>query len=225
MSKLKSLLMETTSFFGAGKTCSADPQPKPPGANAALPYQAAGGLGIEIGGHVEPTGAAELGQSTAASLASFSGSKTTEDPILPESSDDALPKAEPQPQLELRVRAIYAVDHGAVPSWTVAHIRAAVCALVTAANWDLVGTGYRFVFFPRHDVEIRTYSQLRQDFLLLNTVVQRMTSGKIGKDEGQKILNAASAASTDHAVGGRLQAPLDVGVAGLSPTTAGNEKR
>ena len=52
-----------------------------------------------------------------------------------------------------------------------AHIQEAVGALVEAANRDLAGTGYRFVFFPRHDVEVRFDTMLRQDVTLAADVV------------------------------------------------------
>ncbi|MGY5210055.1 hypothetical protein [Nocardia gipuzkoensis] len=184
---------------GAGWTCSADPQQKPLEHNATLRYQAAGGLGTEIGARVEPTYEAKPIRSVDGSLASVSGAPDTQHPLLSELTDGVeAAAAEPQPQVELRVRAIYAVDKGAIPTWTLTHIRAAVSALVNAANRDLVGTGYRYVFFPRHDVEIRTDSKLRQDFLLPADAIERMTSGKIGKSEGQKLLDAAALASLEH---------------------------
>lgn len=204
--------MEQTSLRGAsgdnaGWKCSADPQPKPLGPNADLRYQAAGGLGTEVGARVEPTDEAEHSRSVSDSIAGVSGTPATQHPVASELTSSAAEiadgaaaaaAAEPQPQVELRVRAIYAVDQGATPAWTLAHIRAAVGALVTAANRDLAGTGYRYVFFPRHDVEIRTDSKLRQDFLLPADVVRRMTSGRIGKTEGQKLLDAASLAALNH---------------------------
>ncbi|MEV0292051.1 hypothetical protein [Nocardia sp. NPDC050710] len=201
--------MKQTSFravFSTGGACLADPQPKQPDDNAALRYQAAGGLGTEVGAQVEPAGEAESGRSAIDSLAGVSGSTGTEhpDPSAPIDSTTggtdgaAPPVAEPQPRLELRVRAIYAVDQGATPAWTLAQIQAAVGALVTAANRDLAGTGYRYVFFPKHDVEIRTDSKLRQDVLLSASVVRRMTSGQIGQAEGQKLIDAAALASIDH---------------------------
>jgi hypothetical protein len=73
-----------------------------------------------------------------------------------------------------------------------------VSALVGAANRDLVGTGYRFVFFPRHDVEIRLDTSLRRDVVISNDVVARMNSGQIGEAEGQRILDEASLAGMRH---------------------------
>ena len=187
--------------------CVANAQPEPLGRNATQPYQPAGGLGTEVGARFEAQGEVGSSKSATGLLAGVSGATVTEQPDQSEltgraagaaNAAAAAAAAEPQPQLELRVRAVYAVDQGTNPAWTLDQIRAAVGALVTAANRDLIGTGYRYVFFPRHDVEIRTDSRLRQDVLLPADVVRRMNSGQIGETEGQRILNEAGTVSMNH---------------------------
>ncbi|MGH3566962.1 MAG: hypothetical protein ACRDRH_13205 [Pseudonocardia sp.] len=170
--------------------CLANPEAESPPKDVTSHQQATGGLGTEVGAAFELDGEVTLGTSDVDALAGVSGS--------PDGAVVDRTVAEPQPQLELRVRAIYAVDQGATPSWTLEHVRAAVTALVTAANRDLAGTGYRYVFFPRHDVEIRTDTRLRQDVLLPADVVQRMNSGQISEAEGQRLINDAGAASMNH---------------------------
>jgi hypothetical protein len=105
---------------------------------------------------------------------------------------------DPQPHLELRVRAIYAVDEGVTPSWSLDHIRAAVGAIVEAANRDLEGTGFRLVFFPRHDVEIRNDTSLRRDFVLSDELIALFNSGDVDEEKGIAILDEASKAVANH---------------------------
>lgn len=106
--------------------------------------------------------------------------------------------AEPQPQLQLRVRAIYAVDDGTTPQWQLEHVRNAVSTLVEAANRDLIGTGFRFVCFVKHDVEIRHDTKLRQDAVLSNKDIADLASGKMSEAEGDAMIAKAANAVKAH---------------------------
>ena len=105
---------------------------------------------------------------------------------------------EPQPQLEIRVRAIYAVDDGATPAWTLEHVRDVVNSLVEAANRDLQGTGLRLVTFARHDVEIRDDTKLRRDIALADDIVAALTLGEYDEPKGKAIIDAAATDVRDH---------------------------
>lgn len=103
-----------------------------------------------------------------------------------------------KPEMELRVRAIYAVDKDVKPLWTLDHVRAAVAALVEAANRDLEGTGFRFVTFPRHDVEIRNDTELRKDVVLSDDIFAALISGAINMAQGENIIKAGQEAVRNH---------------------------
>lgn len=205
-----STTVERTTGDAALGGCVADPQPGPPEAGATPRYRTAGALGVEVDEAVtartdlSTDHAVEVpGRAVEGTLAGVSGAALAADgaPQAAAAAGEASQSAaavEPQPQVELRVRAVYAVDEGASPVWTVEHIRAAVSALVTAANKDLAGTGYRYVFFPRGDVEVRHDRKLRQDVMLPVDTVQKMTSGQIGEVDGQRLIDKAAVAGQQH---------------------------
>lgn len=109
-----------------------------------------------------------------------------------------LATAEPQPQLQLRVQAIYAIDNGTTAQWQLEHIRNAVSTLVEAANRDLVGTGFRFVCFVKHDVEIRQDTKLRRDAVLSDKDIARLASGTMSEAEGDAMTATAANAVKAH---------------------------
>jgi hypothetical protein len=205
--------------------CVATMHTTPPRAPVATPFPVAGALGdgsgptstgsasrtpggmarsASPGPHVEGVGAAvpvRTNTQTAAVMApEFVTSFDRHDLAVgfADSLRNALAAVEPQPQLELRVRAIYAVDDGVEPAWTLEHVRAALSTLVEAANRDLVGTGLRFVSFVRHDVEIRRDTRLRRDVVLPDDVTAALTSGQIGEAQGNAIIQAAAVAVAEH---------------------------
>ena len=109
---------------------------------------------------------------------------------------------EPSPQLELRIRAIYAVDEGASPQWSLDHVRDAVSALVEACNRDLLGTGFRYISFVRHDVEVRNDRLLAREVDLsekdLDNLNSALASGQIGETEGMAVINSAIGRVGEH---------------------------
>ena len=121
--------------------------------------------------------------------------------IVPRSVDTVLreiPVAEPEPRLELRIRAVYAFDKGSAAPMTIDELRERVSTMVERANLDLAGTGFRFVFFPRHDAELREDSTLRRDVDLSDETIADLESGKINEADGDLLLKSSGTATWQH---------------------------
>ena len=105
---------------------------------------------------------------------------------------------EPQPSMELKIRAIYAYDNHTPPAWSLDHVKACVAAMVAAANRDLVGTGIRLTCLVDSDVELRADRRLRCDYYLSGNEITELRAGTVSEDEGDRIVSAAAASSREH---------------------------
>ena len=94
---------------------------------------------------------------------------------------------EPEPRMEIRVRAIYAVDEGETPPITEQQGRERVAVMVEEGNRDLVGTGIRLVFFPTADFEFRKKAELRRQFALTDEEIEQFKNSTINEADGDKL--------------------------------------